>query len=412
MNDRLRSSHVAIVGGGPSGLAAATELCRLGVGQVTVLDRESSAGGIPRHCGHPPFGLREFRRMLKGPEYAQRLVAAARDAGVEIRPNTTATCINPGPSLQLTSPGGVDELAADRILLATGVRETPRSARLISGTRPLGVMTTGALQSMVYLKNRRPCLRPVIVGSELVAFSALLTCRHGGIRPVAMVESGDRITARRWSAALPRFQGIPLMTGTRVVGIEGDERVTGILLADRDDRIQHLACDGVILTGRFTAESSLARMGHLAMDEASSGPEVDQFGRCSDAAFFATGNLLHPADSAGFCWREGVTTAGHIARDLCGELPPPETSIRIKISSPIIRYSAPQRLVPELKRQPHVPIGIRFAEVAMGRLYASSHDGEIASRRYRVLPEQRRSLRIPLRMLQDSGDTIEIGFDT
>ena len=48
--------EVLVVGGGPAGLAAATDLARAGR-RVTVLEREAEAGGIPRHCGHYPFGI-------------------------------------------------------------------------------------------------------------------------------------------------------------------------------------------------------------------------------------------------------------------------------------------------------------------------------------------------------------------
>ena len=57
---------VAIVGAGPAGLSAAVELKKQGVARVVVLERFEQAGGIPRHCGHPPFGMREFRRGLSG----------------------------------------------------------------------------------------------------------------------------------------------------------------------------------------------------------------------------------------------------------------------------------------------------------------------------------------------------------
>ena len=105
-------------------------------------------------------------------------------------------------------------LEARAILLAFGVRETPRSARLIGGDRPWGVITTGALQQFVYLQKIRPFRRAVIVGSELVAFSALLTLRHGGIATAAMIEEGPRITARRPAdcsgAPCPRRAGADL----------------------------------------------------------------------------------------------------------------------------------------------------------------------------------------------------------
>ena len=68
------------------------------------------------------------------------------------------------------------EIAARRILVATGTRESPRAARFVGGSRPAGVMNTGALQAHVYLRHHKPFERPVIVGSEWVAFSAILTC--------------------------------------------------------------------------------------------------------------------------------------------------------------------------------------------------------------------------------------------
>ena len=48
------------------------------------LVREAEAGGVPRHCGHPPFGMREFGRVLTGPAYARRLVAGAAAAGAAL----------------------------------------------------------------------------------------------------------------------------------------------------------------------------------------------------------------------------------------------------------------------------------------------------------------------------------------
>ena len=198
---------VIVIGGGPAGLATATELKRLGVPKVVVLEREPVAGGIPRHCGHSPFGMREFKRVLSGPRYAKKLVEKARDAGVELLTSTTVVKAKPAGRLLVTSDRGPEDMTAQRIVIATGVRETPRAARLISGMRPLGVVNTGALQSMIYLKNRKPFERPVIVGTELVSFSAIQTCRHAKIHPVAMLEEADRVTARWPSDLFARMTG-------------------------------------------------------------------------------------------------------------------------------------------------------------------------------------------------------------
>jgi len=96
-------ADVVIIGAGPAGLAAATELRRCGVQSVVVLDREPVAGGIPRHCDHYPYGLREFSRLLRGPAYARRLVAAALAAGVSIHTGVSIQSLTRGPVLTVTS---------------------------------------------------------------------------------------------------------------------------------------------------------------------------------------------------------------------------------------------------------------------------------------------------------------------
>ena len=54
---------VIIIGGGPAGIGAALELKKQGINRTIVLEREDVVGGAPRHCGHPPFGLREFKNF-------------------------------------------------------------------------------------------------------------------------------------------------------------------------------------------------------------------------------------------------------------------------------------------------------------------------------------------------------------
>ena len=68
-------------------------------------------------------------------------------------------------------------------MLATGARERPRPARLIPGDRRAGVYTTGQLQNLVHLQHGEVGTRAVVVGAELVSWSAVLTLRQAGCRP-------------------------------------------------------------------------------------------------------------------------------------------------------------------------------------------------------------------------------------
>ena len=313
--------QVAIIGAGPSGLSLSTELKKLGVETVVVLEREPVAGGIPRHCGHSPFGMREFHRVLSGREYTRRLLEHAERAGVDIRLNTTVTDIGQSGELTLSTFDGRQTLEADKVVICTGAREKPRSTRLISGSRPLGVMTTGALQSMIYLKQQRPFKRPIIVGSEMIAFSALLSCRHAGIKPVAMIEANPRISCWRLSALLPRLLNTVLMTNTSLHEICGQTRVSAVKLKQSSGEVKTLDCDGVIFCGDFVGESSLAKLAGLAVNVDNNSPVVDAYSRCSNVNYFACGNIGYPLKTAGQCWREGRQIAGWIKTALDGELP-------------------------------------------------------------------------------------------
>ncbi len=169
-----------IVGGGPAGLAAAIELRSLEITPVTVIERERDAGGIPRHSDHTGFGLRDLRTVLTGPRYAERYRELAAYAGVDVVTETMVTDWGEDRQLKLTGPGGRTTIEPPAVVLATGCRERPRSARLVPGDRPAGVMTTSTLQQLVHLRGERVGRRAVIVGAEHVSFSAVATLAHAG----------------------------------------------------------------------------------------------------------------------------------------------------------------------------------------------------------------------------------------
>ncbi len=335
-------ADVLIVGAGPAGLSAAQVLAKSGL-DVHVVDREAEAGGIPRHCGHSLYGWREFRRVLGGRTYARKLVHRARAAGAQLHTGTTVVALHPQGHVALCDQQGITNLQAKQVLIATGARETSRAARFIGGTKPGGVMNTGALQGLVYLCKQNPFQHPVILGTELVSFSALLTCRQGGARPAAMIEPNPRVTTYAASGLLPRLLGVPLLFNTRIEAIHGRDWVTGVTLKNAD-RQWDIGCDGVVVTGDFRPENALLRDSHLTVDPGTRGPQVDQFGRCSDPAYFAAGNVLRPVETAPWCWNEGRLVARMILHARNGTLPDPTLTRDITSTDPAIAWHLPQRV--------------------------------------------------------------------
>lgn len=289
----MEKHRIAIIGGGPSGLALATRLKARGIGDVVVLEREPEAGGIPRHCGHWGFGFESHRRLMSGPQFAARLRKEAE--GVDLRTANTVLGFTAPQVLRVQNAKGVSEIAAEKIILATGARESTRASRLIGGTRLPQVMNTGTLQQLVYLKHMRPFSRPVIIGGEWVSFSALMTCDHLGIRPVAMFVEEPRIDAPwffSWGARL-RY-GVPVRTAARLVAINGTSAVESIEVEQRGRR-ETIACDGVIVSGKFVPEDSL-------LTQEAARPQVTLLG-----------NVRGALKTAGRCVVEARELAGRIA---------------------------------------------------------------------------------------------------
>ena len=207
---------------------------------------QSSASGMSR-CWNAKPKPAAFRAIAATSASAGRAIAASGAARISRPPCAAASKAStsaPAPPccrsasdgvLRIRDRSGLGEIAARRILIATGTRETPRAPRFAGGSRPQGVMTTGALQQHVYLQGFRPFKAPVIVGTEWVSFSAILTCRHLGIRPVAMIEAQARTSAPWPGGPIARLvYGVPVLLNSRIRRDQGQAAGRG--RRDRDAR--------------------------------------------------------------------------------------------------------------------------------------------------------------------------------
>ena len=304
------SVDVLIVGGGPAGLAAAIELRKVGARNVRVVEREASAGGVPRHSFHLGYGLRDRHQLLSGPAYARSYVGQCIELGVHVSTSTTAVEWCGDTALALTSAQGLEEVQARAVVLATGARERGRNARGVPGTRPAGIYTTGALQQAVYLYQQQIGARAVIVGAEHVSFSAVMTLGHAGVKTVAMVTrepAHQSYFALRWGTAL-RY-GYQLVTNAVVVEIAGSSRVEAVRvrMAAGDER--RIECDTLVFTGDWVPDHELARRAGLALTHETKSPAVGTDGMTSRAGVYAIGNLVLPIKPADQCALEGRALA-------------------------------------------------------------------------------------------------------
>ncbi|AOR36911.1 oxidoreductase [Streptomyces fodineus] len=247
--------------------------------------------------------------------------------------------------LTAVGPGGPETIEARAVVLATGARERPRPARLVPGTRPAGVYTTGELQQAVHLFGQGIGTRVVVVGAENVSYAAADTVRAAGAEVVALVTEHGRAQTGRARAQSARLRhGIPLLTRTTVAELLGHGRLSGVRVRHGDGRTTVLACDTVVFTGDFIPDHELARRGALALDPGTRGPAVDGALHTSRPGVFAAGNVLHAVEPAGTAAGEGARAAGAVLDFLAGSSWP-GPGVPLTVEAPL-SWIAPNRITP------------------------------------------------------------------
>ncbi|MFE5486460.1 FAD-dependent oxidoreductase [Streptomyces sp. NPDC056527] len=376
--------------------------------RVEVLEREQEAGGVPRHCAHGGFGLTGPGRPTDGPGYARRMARAAVAAGATVRTGVSVTGWAGPLTLEVTAPTGLERITARAVVLATGARERPRSARLVPGTRPSGVLTTGELQQSVHLyglRRERLGRRAVVIGAEPVAHHAVRTLRRGGAEVVAMVTEEPRVPRRFTAAPLP-----PLLTGAVVTELLGRRRLTGVRLSRPDGRSVTIGCDTVVFTGDWIPDHELARAGAVPLDPGTRGPAVDDSFRTGSAGVFAAGNVLRGVESAGAAAAEGRGVADAVLRHLSGDAWP-LSAVPVVADGPV-GWVAPNRISASGAGRPFL---LRVREPRVRPVVEVAQDGRVLHR-VRLLGTAwpHRSVRLPAawaRQVDPAGGPVTVRID-
>ncbi|TGT71906.1 MULTISPECIES: FAD-dependent oxidoreductase [unclassified Mesorhizobium] len=300
---------VLVVGAGPAGLAAAAEMVRRGVRDVLVIDRDDAPGGLPRFCSHPGFGLGYLAVPRSGPGFVKSLLRPLESSQVRILCGTSLISLDEGPVATVTGPElGYRTLRPRAIILATGIREASRGNRLVPGDRPaVGVLTTGLLQQMVARQVPFPAEMKslVVVGTEHVSFSTVLTARHAGLKVRMMVEEKPRISSYRPMTWLARLSAIDIRLKSRIAAIKGtDNRVSGVEV-ECNGAIEIIPCDGVVFTAGWIPEVSALLTGPTDIDAATGGLAVNEQNGTGLPGVYSAGNVLHPLKASGSCARQG-----------------------------------------------------------------------------------------------------------
>jgi thioredoxin reductase len=315
-----RALHLdlAIIGSGPTGLAAAVKAKQLGIKDVVVFERDERPGGILPQCIHNGFGLQKFKEELTGPEYANRYIRMAADHQVDIELDTMVLEIDKNRTVTAVSEyGGLRAYQCKSIILAMGCRERPRGAIGIPGTRPAGVFTAGQAQRMVNIEGYMPGEKIVIQGSGDVGMimARRLTLEGAEVSAVAEILPYTSGLIRNEVQCLHDFD-IPLLLRHTVMEIHGDKRVEGVTLSEMDlnwnpiaGTEKFIACDTLLLSVGLIPENELSKLAGVALDPSTGGAYVNEFLETDVPGIFSCGNVLHVNDYVDEVSAEGELAA-------------------------------------------------------------------------------------------------------
>ena len=189
--------------------------------------------------------------------------------------------------------------------------------------------------------------RAVVVGAELVSWSAVLTLKHANCRTVLMTtsySSPESYGAFNMAGKSPLL-GVDVATRTRVVRIIGKPALTAVEIEHIDTGARRIVdCDTLVLTGDWIPDHELACSAGLDMDPATLGPLIDTALRTNRSGVFAIGNLLHPVDTADIAALDGRHVAEPVRAYLNGSTAPAD-GVRVLADKPL-RWVTPGVLRP------------------------------------------------------------------
>lgn len=314
---------VAVLGGGPSGMAAALEAEKKGV-SVIIIEREERLGGILKQCVHDGFGLISTGRRMAGPEYAQMYIDKVKSSGVKTALQSFVSGIektDSGLLLTLITKNGIRKIEAAALVLATGCRERTARQVAIHGDRPAGVYTAGSAQHYVNLLGKLPGNRCVILGSGDIGLimARRLTLEGAEVLGVYEAKPSPSGLERNIAQCLDDFD-IPLHLSHTVTRVIGRERVEAVETARVDENMrpikgteQIVECDCLILSVGLIPENELAESLGIKLDSRTMGPCCDQNYETELDGVFVCGNALHVNDLVDYVSASGKLAGGRAA---------------------------------------------------------------------------------------------------
>ena len=318
----MKRYDLIIVGAGPAGLSAGIEAAKKGV-KVVVFDENEKPGGQLFKQIHKFFGSKEHRAKIRGFVIGKQLLSEAAEAGVEVVLNATVIGLYQDKEVVVKIGEEIEHFKGNSIIIATGAAEN--MVTFPGWTLP-GVIGAGAAQTLMNLHGVLPGKRVLMLGTGNVGLVVSFQLEQCGCEVVALVDAAPRVGGYGVHASKVARTGVPFYLSHTIVKAEGEKCVTGVTIAEIDDKFQfipgtekHFDVDTICMAVGLSPMSQLLKMAGCKMvDDPKKGGQVpvcDEYGRTSLPGVLVAGDVsgIEEASSAMIEGRmAGITAAQYL----------------------------------------------------------------------------------------------------
>ncbi|MEW6263995.1 MAG: FAD-dependent oxidoreductase [Thermodesulfobacteriota bacterium] len=264
----MQRVEMIAIGAGPAGLAAAIEAARRGV-EVIVFDENDRPGGQLFKQIHKFFGSKEHRAQERGFSIGRSLLEEAAALGVKVKLQAPVLGLYQGRTLNVLLDNQVDQIKAERLLIATGASEN--MIPFPGWTLP-GVIGAGAAQTLANLHGLRPGKDLLMVGSGNVGLVVSFQMLQAGCRVAAVIDAAAAIGGYGVHAAKVARYGVPFLMSHTIKQAHGTDRVEGATVIAVDEKWRpvpgtekEFQVDAICLAVGLSPTTQLCRMAGAKM---------------------------------------------------------------------------------------------------------------------------------------------------
>jgi NADPH-dependent 2,4-dienoyl-CoA reductase/sulfur reductase-like enzyme/Fe-S-cluster-containing hydrogenase component 2/bacterioferritin-associated ferredoxin len=229
-------TDVLIIGGGPSGLAAAIQLGEHQIKSLLIDDKNELGGKLVLQT-HKFFGsVEDSHAGTRGNDIGKKLAETVQQFNsVTIWLNSTALFVFKDKKVGILKDGVYKIVQPKMILNAAGARE---KFLRFSGNTLANIYGAGAFQTLVNRDLVKASNRLFIVGGGNVGLIAGYHALQAGIEVVGLVEAMKQCGGYKVHADKLKRLGVPIYTSHTILSANGDETVSSVTIAEVDDKFK------------------------------------------------------------------------------------------------------------------------------------------------------------------------------